>query len=178
MNRGRKLSEKSLLVLSSLYRVGTMVADDFLNGKMGEAYSRKLQYGMAKRLYNLADRGYVTKVVDKNNQSFFHLTPKGKLSILKFLHLEKLKLIKWDGNFRVIIFDIPERLRKSRGYLRKELKRLGFHPIQESVYITPYPVTGELDQLLKEWGMRKYFRYLTVSEIDGEGKLKLIFGLQ
>lgn len=129
------------------------------------------------KLRDLARGGYVIKR-QKNNQSFFHLAPKGKLSILKYLQLERLKLKKWDKQWRVIIFDLPETLKKWREYLRRELKNLGFFPLQESVYITPYPVTGELDQLLKEWNLRKYFRYLTVSEIDEEDFLRKIFGLK
>jgi len=35
-----------------------------------------------------------------------------------------------------------------------------------------------LDQYLKEWNLRKYFRYLTVSEIDNEDEFKEIFGLK
>lgn len=133
-----------------------------------------------QQVHKLARSGYVKIKKDKGakNQSFFHLTPKGRLSILKYLHLEKLKIRKWDKHWRVIIFDIPEKLKKWREYVRNEFKNLGFHPLQESVYITPYPVTGELDELLKEWGLRKYFRYLTVTEIDDARELKKEFDLK
>ena len=46
-----------------------------------------------------------------------------------------------------------------------------------SVYITPYPVLDELDRLLKERKLRDYFRYITVTEIDGEEELKEKFNL-
>ena len=112
-----------------------------------------------------------------SNKSFFQLTPKGKLAILKYLHLQKTKTGKWDKKWRVIIFDIPEDKKKIREYLRRELITLGFVLLQQSVYITPYPITGDLDQMLHQWRTRKYFRYLTVSEIDDERELKEIFGL-
>ncbi|KKW28521.1 MAG: PaaX domain protein [Parcubacteria group bacterium GW2011_GWA2_52_8] len=85
---------------------------------------------------------------------------------------------KWDHRWRVIVFDIPENLKKWREYLRKELKDLGFLPLQESVYITPFPVTGELDELLKARNLRKYFRYLTVTEIDGIDDLQRQFKIK
>ena len=46
-----------------------------------------------------------------------------------------------------------------------------------SVYITPYPVLDELDRLLKERNFGYYFRYITVTEIDGEEELKEKFNL-
>lgn len=178
MKPGRKLSHASIVVLNTLFKTGEMVLDDFLTN-MGRDYDKRFYYrAQYKRLHNLKRAGYIKVKKNKQNQSFFHLTPKGKLRILKYLHLEKLKKRMWDGNFRVIIFDIPESLDKWRRYLRNELKNLGFEHLQESVYITPYPVTGELDQLLEEWNLRKYFRYLTVSEIDGAETLKRRFNIK
>ena len=177
MARGRRLTQKSLIILKAIGLVGasfldvvtTLGPDQYVSG----AY--RVRY---RRSYDLKRSGYIHIKRDKNNRSFFHLTPKGKLQLLKYLHLEKLVKAKWDKQWRVIIFDIPESLKKWRGYLRVDLKNLGFHHLQESVYITPYPVTGELDQLLKECNLRKYFRYLTVSEVDGLEELKKQFNLK
>ena len=177
MKKGRKLNEESNRVLRFLLDKGVMSIKDFtaikFRGEMPWDHR-----SVFLRLYNLKRSGYV-KSREKNNESFFHLTPKGKMQILKYLHLEKLKLKKWDGHWRIVIFDLPESLKKWRNYLRAELKNnLGFWPLQESVYITPHPVTGELDELLREWNLRKYFRYLTVSEIDNEHDLQMIFRLK
>ncbi len=170
------MNEESLRVLNFLLDAGALSSRDFQRMYLGGRIPWDHRSVFLK-LHNLKRSGYV-KRREKNNQSFFHLTPKGKLQVLKYLHLERLKIKKWDGRWRVIIFDLPETIRKWREYLRNELKNLGFYPLQESVYITPHPVTGELDQLLKEWNLRKYFRYLTVSEIDNEQDLKQVFGLK
>ena len=177
MRKGRKLNEESRRVLKFLLDNGAMSITDFT----GAALSNSIDWdhrSVFLKLYNLKRSGYVQKR-EKKNQSFFHLTPKGKLQIMKYLHLERLKLDKWDGRWRIVIFDLPERLKKWRNYLRTELKNnFGFWPLQESVYITPHPVTGDLDMLLKEWNLRKYFRYLTVMEIDNEHELKQVFGIK
>ena len=159
---GRKLGKLSLEILSSLFE--------------SRDYDRRIYYSYANVFYNLKRGGYVQIKKDKKNQSFFHLTPRGRLSALKYLHLEKIRK-KWDGHWRIIIFDIPEDEKKWRERLRFQLKALGFHVLQESVYITPYPVPVELDKFLDERGFRKYFRYITVAEIDGEKELKEEFGL-
>ena len=175
MKKGRRLTETSLKILNSLIDAQALDYDELLTRLQPDNPSWDKRQLFLK-LYNLKRKGFVT-AKKRNNVSFFHLAPKGRLEILKYLHLERLKKAKWDGRWRVIIFDIPERIKKWREYLRGELKRIGFHPLQESVYITPYPVTGELDELLKEWNLRKHFRYLTVSEIDNPKEFKIIFGL-
>lgn len=176
MRKGRKLNEESKRVLRLLLDNGYMSPGDFVSITLKDEMPWDHR-SIFLKMHDLQRRGYV-KQRQKNNLSFFYLTPKGKLSILKYLHLERLRPKKWDGRWRIVIFDLPETLKKWRNYLRSELKNnLGFWPLQESVYITPYPVMGELDGLLKEWNLRKYFRYLTVSEIDSEDELKHVFGL-
>ncbi|TSA45220.1 hypothetical protein D4R52_02885 [bacterium] len=175
MKKGRKLGQIGLNILKELYEIGQeMARDDF---KLPSVYRLPSDYHLPSRLRSLENGKYIDKSL-KKNQSFFHLTPKGRLQILKYLHLEKFKLKKWDKQWRLIIFDIPEDFKKWREYLRRELKELGFHPLQKSVYITPYPVTGELDRLLLERNLRKFFRYLTVSEIDDEKELKKVFKIK
>lgn len=175
MKTGRNLSELSLKMLKSLLKATAWTIEGFIETHKYDEFVYNRVY---KQLYNLERAGYIKIGTDTKNISFFHLTPKGKFRILKYLHLEKLHPKKWDHQWRVIIFDIPETLKKWREYLRQDLKRLGFVALQESVYITPYPVTEELDEILKEWNLRKYFRYLTVGEIDGEKELKNQFNIK
>ena len=171
----RPLSKRNLGVMEKLFNGTIKTLGDFANA--GHEYDKRIHHSYANAMYGLKRRGYV-KMTKTNNVSFFHLTPKGRLSILKFLHLENIRSKKWDGRWRIAIFDIPEGRKKTREYLRHKLKYLGFSALQESVYITPYPVTAELDHWLSERGMRKYFRYLTVTEIDNEESLKKDFGLK
>ena len=171
---GRNLGEESIKILDSLMQGGGMVFDEFL--KAGHAYDQRIYRAYAKSFYNLERGGYVKVKKDKKNQSFFHLTPKGRLSVLKYLHLEKITK-KWDKHWRIIIFDIPENRKKLRDRVRTKLKDLGFKSLQESVYITPYPVLKDLDIFLEERRLRNYFRYVTVAEIDGEEVLKEEFNL-
>lgn len=175
MKRGRKINEASQRVLDLLYNRGALSPQDFI----GITLKGELPWdhrSVFLKMYDLQRGGYIRQK-KRDNTSFFHLTPKGRLHILKYLHLERLTK-KWDGRWRIVIFDLPETLKKWREHVRGELKNLGFYPLQESVYITPYPVTGEVDEFLREWNLRKYFRYLTVSEIDNEGDLKAVFGLK
>ena len=45
----------------------------------------------------------------------------------------------WDGKWRVLIFDISERRRRSRVQLRRLLDGADFVRVQDSVWVHPYP---------------------------------------
>lgn len=46
-----------------------------------------------------------------------------------------------DGIMRIVSFDIPEKQRKKRRWIREELFGLGYHPLQKSVWVgfSPLP---------------------------------------
>lgn len=56
---------------------------------------------------------------------------------------------KWDGIWRMVIFDIKERNRRLRDNLRRKLKELGFGKWQRSVYITPHNIMQEMNEFLE-----------------------------
>ena len=45
----------------------------------------------------------------------------------------------WDGKWRVLVFDMNERRRRTRDQLRRLLQGAGFVRIQDSVWVYPYP---------------------------------------
>ena len=97
------------------------------------------------------------------------LTQKGRLEIKT--HLNYHKLDPWDGKWRMVIFDIPEKDRRLRWGVRHKLAELGFGQIQKSAYISPYPYLGVLSRYASTLGVRQYLRLLEVSKIDDEKKL-------
>lgn len=126
---------------------------------------------------------YRSKLVDlkEEEDGIFKmtLTDKGRLKVLKY-HFQKMKIEKpdqWDGNWRMIIFDIPEKFRKRRDALRRKLKTLGFHELQRSVFVFPYPCRDEIDFLIEFFELRKYVRYAVLESIDNDLHLREIFDL-
>src|SRR3989344_1344274 len=83
----------------------------------------------------------------------------------------------WDKKCRIIVFDIPEKKRKARDALRFEIKKLGFFELQKSVWIYPFDCRNAIDFLVEFFEVRRYVRYLVVSEMTYDADLKLRFGL-
>lgn len=50
---------------------------------------------------------------------------------------------RWDGRWRMVLFDVPESHSAARNQLRHYLQRRGFGFLQNSVWITPDPVKAE-----------------------------------
>lgn len=108
------------------------------------------------------------------------LTENGKKKALLY-NIEEMEIKKpdhWDGKWRLVIFDIPEKIRKGRDALRDKLKDLGFKELQKSVFIHPYPCKDEIDFITEVFELRKYVRFAEVTKITNEAQLKLRFGLE
>jgi len=142
-------------------------------------HSPGLSPSTAKRLYqqkinNLKNRGYL-----RETKKGWELTPKGRIEIIKIIIWKKLNNKKWDGKWRIIIFDIPEMSRRDRDFLRRELKWIGFIELQKSVWIFPYDMEKELVALLKLWKLEFLgdIRFLVAEKITSEEELKKYFNL-
>ncbi len=126
-------------------------------------------------VYQLKKRGAI-KVITKEGKKFLQLTKKGEMEVL----LAKAKLPaneKWDGKWRLIIFDIPEAAKHLRNKFRDLLKKNNFRKLQASVYISPYPLNREAVKYLEEASLMDYIRIIKAEEMDNNSQLKKKFGL-
>lgn len=107
------------------------------------------------------------------------LSEKGQKRVLAF-DIDNLKIkkpAKWDGIWRLIIYDIPHRRRRVRDTLRYKLKELGFYEWQKSVFVCPFPCRDEIDFVIEFFEIRPYVRYAELSNPTNEAELKLHFNL-
>lgn len=143
--------------------------------QLGLIPSRR-QSEVIKRSYeNLVRIGLVTRRDWK-----YELTPKGAAT-LRALELRDYQLHKpprWDRKWRILIFDIPEYRRSIRQKLRTTLHSIGFHRLQQSVWIYPYDCEDLIALLKADFKIGKDVLYLIVEAIEGEWRIKKHFGLQ
>lgn len=126
-------------------------------------------------LYRL---NFINKNSDNNGLMTVSLTKKGRLWALNIqLDNIKNKKEKWDGKWRIVAFDIPEKYRKGRDALRQKLKKIGFCELQKSILITPYKCKEEIENLIKFFELGKYVRFGVLESIDNEIYFKKFFKL-
>lgn len=146
--------DKILLGIAILGDIFEEVKDPL--GMMSFAY--KSVYGFVPKAYRKSNfektvrrglkTGYLEKVV-KNGEPYLRLTSQGKKKLVRDFPLLSLREKRWDGKWRVVVFDIEERERKTREYLRNKLRELGFGMLQESVWVNPFDVTQDLREYLE-----------------------------
>lgn len=107
------------------------------------------------------------------------LTASGKKQAKKLDFIGKAINFKkpkhWDGKWRVVLFDIPEKDRLFRDILRDHLYKLKFRKLQHSVFVSPYPYENSILELTELYGAQRYVRVITGTKIDNESDLKKHF---
>ncbi len=88
--------------------------------------------------------------------------------------LEEMKIKRpsqWDTQWRIVIFDIPQTLKKARDAFRAHLRQIGFRQLQRSVFVHPFPCRDEIDFLIEFHDLRPFVRTLLATHIDTEKEL-------
>lgn len=137
-----------------------------------------------KRTLSIIRRLEKQKIIDlkrEGDKVFVYLKdinrPKvAKYSIKSLLDL-KLKKKKWNNNWVIVFFDVPEQQRNKRDYFRRFLKEIGFYPYQKSVYVFPHECKKEIDLVKKIVAGGKYIKYAVADYIEDEEKIKRYFNL-
>ena len=128
---------------------------------------------------NIKRQKLVEYVADKDGKTIVRITIKGKTRLRAFdIELMKIKKPKkWDGKWRLVVFDIPMRFTKGREALRYHLKNLGFFQFQKSAWIYPYPCEDEIIFIADFFGVGKCVEVLIVESILRDEKFKKHFRL-
>ena len=154
------------------------IADLILGPKYDRYRDRFRKSYLRRRFQEMIDRGLIF-ISKEDGKSYTRLTKSGEEKLVRYelgeMAVEKPK--HWDGKWRLVIFDIRERRRTTRDFLRQQLQGLGLVRLQNSVWVYPYDFS-ELTVLFKADAMiGKDILYLTVEELENDSWLRKHFGL-
>lgn len=133
--------------------------------RSGSADKQKKKYkpsdvSIKQSIWRLKKAGFV----DNKGKEFF-LTEKGKKLANYIMARKKIMTRKWDGRYRIIIFDIPEKSKKTRDWLRHELYMIGYKKLQESVLVGRYPLPEDLIKDIKQNKIGNFVNYILADKI-------------
>lgn len=136
------------------------------SGKRFKKYQKKRVYDTFHRLQK---EGCII-IKEKNNQIHISLTEKGrkKAGYLQVDSLRIKKPKKWDGKWRIAMFDIAQLKKFYREAFRGKIKDLGFLPLQKSVWICPFECKKEINILKSFFGFTDKEMILVIADDIGD----------
>ena len=140
----------------------------------------QLRYRAKTTLGRLAVQGLI-EFEKKDGKSYARITPEGQKVLLLEQHKASLRNVKkrrWDKRWRVIIFDIPERRRRTRDRLRITMSELGFVRLQDSVWVYPYDCEDLMALLKADLKIGAAVLYMVVEHIENDKHLRAQFALK
>ncbi|MEW6302498.1 MAG: hypothetical protein AB1705_03450 [Verrucomicrobiota bacterium] len=103
--------------------------------------------GLMLRVNRLEKQQLIERDPAAPDDRMYRLTAQGRLRALGGRDPVARWSRKWDGRWRLVLFDVPTARNSDRGRLRRYLRNEGFGYLQNSVWITPNPLEKEREIL-------------------------------
>lgn len=143
-------------------------------------YLQKSKKRSIQRSIDGLQRNRLITIKEKNGKIEIKLTEKGKEKFkeIQFDNIHITKPAYWDGKWRIVIFDIPDRsFRIAREILRRKLKEWEFYQLQKSVWACPWPCEDEIQMAAELYEVAPYVNIIIAERIVADSLLKKHFGL-
>ncbi|MBI4132216.1 MAG: hypothetical protein HY474_01145 [Candidatus Sungbacteria bacterium] len=189
---GRRIHKHSLASdLLRLFGAGAILAAVLVAPNIGIALhpflkradfqtEREWRRAKVKQALERLRKRRLVQFVEKGKRTYIEITELGKQRLQEF-EFDALQLSppkRWDGKWRLAIFDIPEKYKRERETLRRKLADLGFQQLQRSVWVYPFDCRDEIDFVCGFLGISHWVHYLETLSIDSaEGKMRRHFDL-
>ncbi len=175
-------AQKMLLLLLGGFALG-LSGSPRKYARVLKAISKEWKELDRRELYQAIRRLYQSKLIrlveHKDGTTEAVLSRKGQQVALRY-KLDEMVIPEqpiWDKQWRVILFDIPEKQKPLRDALRMRLQQLGLIELQKSVFVHPYECRNEIDFVIELYDARRYVRFIEAHHIDNELHLKKKFHL-
>ncbi|MEK7122084.1 MAG: hypothetical protein AAB807_00755 [Patescibacteria group bacterium] len=175
------LTSKILQLLATGYML-SLFRDKTLRKEFSQECDKIWNTIDKKELFSALKRLRLNKFIEiikrKDNREQIRITDRGINRVL-YYQLQNIKINppkKWDNKWRIVLFDIPEKFKKSRDALRHSLRKLGFIEFQKSVFIYPYSCKDEINFIINFFNIYDYVYYIE-TQISPDRELRSKFRL-
>jgi phenylacetic acid degradation operon negative regulatory protein len=163
------VKERRTKILLSLFLIaGVDFTEVALDDRIQKVFDLTLNQKTRGTLSGLIKEGLIEKSTAENS---YKLTDKGfgELS-LEFPFFRYLKNT-WDGKWRIISYEIPEKKREIRDRLRREMQGWGLGPWHRSFWLTPHPIVEILKNLVSQKEEEKYIQAFEGMPVFGDREI-------
>ncbi|MDY0409616.1 phenylacetic acid degradation operon negative regulatory protein PaaX [Virgibacillus soli] len=111
----------------------------------------------------------------RGNKSYYYLTERGKARMEEASkRIYKTEAPRWDQNWYMLVYTIPEEKRHVRDELRQELVWSGFGLLANSCWITPNPMEEEVARLIEKYDIKEYVSFFKATYIGMQDQTALV----
>ncbi|TSC78070.1 MAG: phenylacetic acid degradation operon negative regulatory protein [Parcubacteria group bacterium Gr01-1014_24] len=153
------------LIAPKMTKVLAQFEPDFMKSKY-----RK--YSFNRSLARLKNAGFI--VFEKTERgNFARLTLRGqdKLRQLRFNGFQIKKPKRWDGKWRLLMFDVKEKRKNIRDRIRRNLFKMEFLRLQDSVWVYPYDCEDFITLMKADFRVGRDVLYVVADKIENDNFL-------
>lgn len=172
--------ERTLEILEAVAKLGVIVflgvftpnAAGHIIKMLGWVPDSKNKYRTGRTLSSLERKKFI-KFWIKDGKGRIALTKEGKLYFAS-LKVKRVKLPskgKWDGLWRIVTFDIPERLKANRKRFSRALVFAGMYNLEESVFVYPHECKDQIFKIADLYDVKKHICYIVARSVEPDVKL-------
>jgi phenylacetic acid degradation operon negative regulatory protein len=154
LHRGEEIGIGSLVRLLSNFGLSEQAIRSAVS-RMCRSGLLKARRTGSKSYYSLTDDGY--SLLTEGAQRIF-----------------QRKNSDWNGNWNIVTYSIPERLRPARDRLRLELGWLGYGALGEATWISPYDLSKDVKNLLHRLKIEEYVHIFNAAHQGGSDPKKIV----
>jgi DNA-binding transcriptional regulator PaaX len=114
----------------------------------------------------LVDRSDDGWVITRKGVEFFRKVMDGNKRMSRLIHGKYGVEMRNRVKNMVVIFDIPEKRRGWRNWLRTELVGLGFVKLQQSVWFGPAPLPKDFIKTLSKFDILRFIKFFKATEFE------------
>jgi len=122
---------------------------------------KKERKQFAQFINYLRKKGYIKTAVNKG----ILITSKGEEKILKARYKFLNKKERSDGRWIMLMYDIPINKNRERNFFRRQLQYLNYQQLQKSIWVCPYDIFKETEQMINSMSLSKFVRIFLIKEI-------------
>jgi phenylacetic acid degradation operon negative regulatory protein len=152
--RGGSIWTHNLLRLLELLGIGERAARSTLSRMRQDGWLATRKFGRRTQT-TVTRRGRA--VLEQGNQRIF-----------------EPPLERWDGQWRLVVYSLPEEKRELRNELRKKLIWYGFGNLAPGAWVSPHERQAELEAILDDLAVRRYVSLFTGRHVGSLSDQELV----
>lgn len=164
------VKERRTKILLALHLFPNTPLDERLQKVFDLVLNQKTKGTLAGMLREeLIEKNKTSEVEEVDN--IYKLTDKGFSELC--LQFPFFRFVKetWDGKWRVISYEIPEKKREMRDRLRREMQGWGLGPWHRSFWLTPHPILRALKALTSQKEEERYIQSFEADHVFGDREI-------